>query len=75
MSGIAMIVLAVLAAYVAVGLATAVAFIAGGASRILAEPAPVTIGARILMLPAAIALWPVILKRLIRSGSRPGSRP
>ena len=63
MSGIATALLIGLAAYAAAGLATAVAFVMGGASRALPEPAPVTLGARLLMVPGAIVLWPVVLRR------------
>jgi len=71
MSGIAVVLLAGLAAYAAAGLLTAVAFVAFGVSRALAEPAPVTLGARILLLPGAAALWPLVLGRWLKSRRRP----
>jgi hypothetical protein len=49
--------------YVLVGIVTAVAFIISGATRVLAHPIPVTIPARILLLPGATVLWPYVLIR------------
>ncbi|MEA2987764.1 MAG: hypothetical protein QOG83_475 [Alphaproteobacteria bacterium] len=51
--------------YVAVGLAVGVAFIGYGAVRV--QSAPVTLGARILLLPGATALWPLVLARWHKS--------
>jgi hypothetical protein len=55
--------------YVATGLVTAVAFVTFGVTRVLPQPMPVTVGARILLLPGAAALWPYVLARWLRSGS------
>ena len=71
MSGIAMVLLAGLAVYAAVGLVATVAFVAFGVSQALPEPAPVTVGARILLLPGAAVLWPLVLGRWLRSRGRP----
>jgi hypothetical protein len=49
--------------YVVVGLVTAVAFVTLGVSRVLPQPAPVTVGARLLLLPGAALLWPYVLIR------------
>jgi len=62
-----MIALAALAVYAAAGIVTAVAFVTFGVSRVLPEPVPVTIGARILLLPGAAALWPYVLLRWLKS--------
>jgi hypothetical protein len=62
-----MIVLIGLALYAAAGVAIGVAFVVFGVTRVLAEPAPVTIGARILLFPGAAALWPYVLMRWLRS--------
>jgi len=67
MSGIATVLLIGLAAYVAAGIAIAVVFVTGGASRALPEPAPVTVGARLLMVPGAVVLWPVVLRRWLQT--------
>jgi len=66
-AGIAMIVLTVLALYAAAGVAIGLAFVAFGVTRVLPEPAPVTLGARILLLPGAAALWPYVLMRWLTS--------
>jgi hypothetical protein len=59
-----------LALYVAAGLVTAVAFVIFGVTRVLPQPMPVTVGARILLVPGAAALWPYVLARWLRSRSR-----
>ena len=56
-------VLLCLAVYAAAGLVTAVAFVSFGVSQVLPHPMPVTLGARILLLPGAVALWPYVLIR------------
>jgi hypothetical protein len=60
-----MILLDVLCAYAIAGTAIAVAFLVFGASRVLPQTS-MTPGARILLLPGAIALWPVVLGRWIK---------
>ena len=54
--------------YTLVGLLTALAFVTTGVAQVLPRPAPVTIGARILLIPAATALWPYVLYRWSRCG-------
>jgi hypothetical protein len=54
-----------LALYAALGAVTAVAFALFGVTRV--QPAPVSPGARILILPGAAALWPYVLARWIRA--------
>ena len=49
--------------YAAAGVATALAFVSVGVSRIVRPPPPATLGARILWLPGAFALWPYIVVR------------
>jgi hypothetical protein len=61
MDMVAKILFGVLVAYVAVGFIAALAFIAVGVVRV--QPASVTIGARILLLPGDTALWPLVLAR------------
>ena len=63
-----MILLYGLAAYAAVGLVAALAFVAFGVTRLLPHPAPVSLGARILLVPGATVLWPYVLLRWARSG-------
>jgi hypothetical protein len=55
------ILLYLLAVYVAAGVIVAVAFVAVGVVQV--QPQPVTLGARILLLPGAFALWPLVVAR------------
>jgi hypothetical protein len=57
--------------YALAGLLFALAFVTMGVTRVLPHPAPVTIGARILLIPAAAALWPYVLYRWRRAGPAP----
>jgi hypothetical protein len=59
----------VVATYGVVGAVFAVAFATRGIQRIdpVAEHAPV--GFRLIVMPGAAALWPLLLVRWIRSGS------
>jgi hypothetical protein len=59
-----------LAFYALVGLITAVAFVGFGVARVLAQPVTLTMGARLVLLPGAAALWPYVLFRWLRSGRR-----
>jgi len=59
-----------LALYAAAGVVTALAFVSIGLARVLHPPVPATIGARILLLPGAFALWPYILIRWFKARSR-----
>jgi len=61
MSAIAMILLGLIALYVLAGLVTAIAFVVIGVTQV--QPAPVSRGARMLLLPGAAALWPFVLIR------------
>jgi hypothetical protein len=63
-------VLFALALYAAAGAVTALAFVSVGLSQVLNPPMPATLGARILFLPAAFALWPYILIRWWKARSR-----
>ena len=57
------ILLMVVYLYVLIGIVTAVAFVISGVTRVFAHPVPVTIPARILLLPGATILWPYVLVR------------
>jgi len=50
---------------VVAGFVTGLAFVVFGVTTV--QSAPVTVGARILLLPAATALWPLVLSRWLRS--------
>ena len=54
-----------LSLYAAIGAAVAVAFARRGVTRV--QPAPVSLGARILILPGAAALWPYVLARWLKA--------
>ena len=54
-----------LAVYAAIGVATALAFVTFGVTRV--QPAHVSLGARILILPGAAALWPYVLMRWLKA--------
>ena len=60
-----MVLLSVLAAYVAVGVAVALAFVIVGVAQV--QPMPVTLGARILLLPGAFVLWPLVVARWLKA--------
>jgi len=53
--------------YMAVGLLIGLAFVIFGVVRVQAMP--VTLGARIVLLPGATVLWPFVLSRWLKSGS------
>ncbi len=55
-----------LALYAGVGAAVAIAFAAFGVTRV--QPMSMSLGARILILPGALALWPYVLARWIKAG-------
>ena len=64
-TGAAMILLYGLELYVLLGLVTAILFVSFGVTRVL--PYPMTLGARLLVLPGAAALWPYVLARWLTS--------
>jgi hypothetical protein len=66
-----MLFLGAIGLYALAGLITALAFVTTGVTRVLPHPAPVTVGARILMIPAAAALWPYVLYRWRSAGHAP----
>ena len=51
--------------YAAIGVLTALAFVTVGVTRV--QPANVSLGARILLLPGAAALWPYVLMRWLKA--------
>ena len=69
MDMIATILFGVLVTYVVVGLLAGLAFVVVGVASV--QPAPVTIGARILLLPGATALWPLVLARWLAARRAP----
>jgi hypothetical protein len=65
MDAIATTIVAIVALYVAAGLVAGIAFVTVGVTAV--QSAPVTVGARILLLPAATALWPLVVFRWLKS--------
>ena len=55
--------------YVTAGLVVGLAFVIFGVTTV--QSAPVTIGARILLLPGATALWPLVMSRWLKSRTVP----
>jgi hypothetical protein len=53
--------------YAAAGVVIAVVFLALGVTRVLPTPASVSLGARIILFPGVIALWPFVLMRWMKS--------
>jgi hypothetical protein len=60
------------ALYAVLGICVALAFVVLGATRILPQPATVTIPARVLLFPGAVALWPVVVRRWLRAARSAG---
>jgi len=69
MHPIVAILLNALALYGVAGAVTAVAFVTLGVTRV--QPAPLSLGARLLILPGAAALWPYVLMRWLRAPGTP----
>jgi hypothetical protein len=61
------VILGLLIAYAAAGLLAAIAFVTFGVVHVLPQPAPVSIPARILLIPAAAAMWPYVLARWLKA--------
>ena len=60
---------AALLVYAALGALFAIAFVARGVSRMDGQAAGAGLGFRLMILPGATALWPVLLHRWIRARS------
>jgi hypothetical protein len=63
-----------LALYALLGIVTAVVFVIFGVSQVLPHSATATVGARILWLPGAAALWPYVLMRWLKARGAPKTR-
>src|SRR5712692_5718400 len=63
----AVVVLDLLGLYAVAGVVTAVAFVTFGVAQVLPAGTPVTVGARLLLLPGAAALWPYVLLRWVKA--------
>jgi hypothetical protein len=60
------VLLDLLALYAVVGAVTALAFVTFGIARVLPAGTPVTLGARVLLMPGATLLWPYVLLRWVK---------
>jgi hypothetical protein len=60
-------VLVAAALYALAGVVVALAFVTAGLSAVLPAGTPVSPGARALLVPGAIALWPIVLRRWLRA--------
>lgn len=60
-----------LAGYAAIGLVFAVAFATAGAARLDPNAREASVGFRIVILPGATALWPILLRRWLRGDREP----
>jgi hypothetical protein len=67
MHAIGVVLLGIVVAYVATGLIVGLVFVSFGATRALPRPAPVSIGARVLLFPGSVALWPIVLIRWLKA--------
>ncbi len=70
MNMIAVFLFSAFALYLAAGIVVGILFVIFGVSGVLAQPTAVTVGARILLLPGSILLWPLVLGRWLQSRSR-----
>lgn len=68
---IARAILAVAAVYVAVGAVFAAAFLTVGIGRVDPAGRSTSVGLRLLLAPATVALWPLLLKRWASGASAP----
>jgi hypothetical protein len=62
-----MILLYALELYLLIGLATALAFVSFGIARVLPHGMTASLGARLLIIPGAVALWPYVLMRWLQA--------
>ena len=67
-------ILGVAAAYLGLGLIMAVGFVAVGVGRVDPAAKRGTLGFRLLILPGAVALWPLVALKWARNWT-PGGRP
>ena len=65
-----MVLIDLLALYAVAGAVTALAFVTFGIARVLPAGTPVTLGARVLLMPGAALLWPYVLLRWVKARAR-----
>jgi len=70
-----MLILGVLAAYVLIGLLVALVFAVHGPGRLLGGQPAVSLGARLVLIPGAAILWPLVARRLVRRTASEAQKP
>ena len=65
-----MVLIDFLVLYAVVGAVSALAFVTFGIARVVPAGTPVTLGARVLLLPGAALLWPYVLLRWAKAPAR-----
>jgi hypothetical protein len=65
-----MLALQLLLAYLVAGLVGGLAFVLFGVERAIGDHAQVSFGARVLLFPGAVILWPVVLTRWLKASAR-----
>ena len=65
-----MVLIDLFALYAVAGAVTALAFVTFGIARVLPAGTPVTLGARVLLMPGAALLWPYVLLRWVKARAR-----
>ncbi len=55
-------------AYMAAGIAVAIPFVVASVPRVMGATLPLTPGARLILVPGAVALWPLVLPRWLAAG-------
>ena len=68
---LSMLLLYAIMLYLLVGLATAIAFVSVGLPHVLPHGMTASLGARLLFIPGATALWPYILSRWMQARGAP----
>jgi drug/metabolite transporter (DMT)-like permease len=63
-----MIVFAAIGVYFAIGFAVSLAFAVVCADKLLDRETAVSPGARVLLIPGAMVLWPIVISRWWREG-------
>jgi hypothetical protein len=69
MNVIAVTLFSAFALYIAAGAVIGILFVIFGVTHALPHPTLVTIGARIVLLPGSVFLWPLVLRRWLKSRS------
>lgn len=70
----ALVIARALEAYLALGLPFAIAFAVRGVGVVDPEAKASTRGFRLLVVPGAVALWPLLLRRWLAATARPTER-